>query len=379
MEFGKLIPQVFFDVLARYVPGAVLLGSWIILRGQDGWAHLLNVLLAGHLNGSNALPTATLVLFFLPFVVGYVLAPFAKFVQRGNERHWWLLPRKWGIKEDKSAGNAYDWLRVNNADAGALCAKIRAEFTMHNALSVAFLPVTVMACLAGEYYWAVASGLAVPLMAVRGATTEKTFHSTTRKFCKAAKGCVLDESVSQDSSLSRLVAELAVVKPEDRVLDVGCGRGAAVDEAARRGAAVTGVDHSLLMRMLARYLAAPRSGRDIVFRRWKPETEQLPVKAGAVTVAWAIRPTRRCADVEARLSELHRVLAPGGMLIIAERLARPGARGRAANGFDEDRAIAIAAQAQTVGFAYAEHFTCYRVGQRRLAVICAHRTADEPG
>jgi hypothetical protein len=104
MEFGKLIPQVFFDVLARYVPGAVLLGSWIILLGQHAWAYLLNALLAGYLDGSNAAPAATLVLFFMPFVIGYVLTPFAKFVQRGNEHHWWLLPRKLGIKEDKPAG-----------------------------------------------------------------------------------------------------------------------------------------------------------------------------------------------------------------------------------------------------------------------------------
>ena len=77
----------------------------------------------------------------------------------------------------------------------------------------------------------------------------------------------MEESVSQDSSLNRLVAELANVKPEDRVLDVVYGPGAAVDEAARRGAAVTGVDHSRLMLLLARYLSRPRSGRDIVFKR----------------------------------------------------------------------------------------------------------------
>jgi SAM-dependent methyltransferase len=379
MEFGKLIPQVFFDVLARYVPGAVLLGSWIILLGQHAWAHLLNVLLAGHLDGSNALPAATLVLFFMPFVVGYVLAPFAKFVQRGNEHHWWLLPRKWGIKEDKAAGNAYDWLRVNNKDAGALCAKIRAEFTMHNALSVAFLPITVMAGLAGDYYWAIASGLAVPLMAVRGATTEKTFHSTTRKFCKAAEGCVLEEPASQDSSLSRLIADLADVKREDRVLDVGCRLGAGVDEAARRDAAeVTGVDHSLLMVLLGRYLSYPRSGRDIEFkwwwkakrgfRWWKAET--LPVDGRTFTVAWAIRPARRWDTVDVGLTELCRVLEPRGRLIIAGRLDRPGAWHRAARRFTKEQACETAKAARKAGFTDVEDAT-YRVGRRRLAVVSA--------
>jgi SAM-dependent methyltransferase len=381
MEFGKLIPQVFFDVLARYIPGAVLLGSWIILFGQHGWAHLLNVILAGHLDSSNALPAATLLLFFMPFVVGYVLAPFAKGVQRGNEHHWWLLPRKWGIKEDKPAGNAYDWLRVNNKDAGALCAKIRAEFTMHNALSVAFLAITVMACRAGEYYWAIASGLAAPLMAFRGATTEKTFHSTTRKFCKAAKGCVLEEPASQDSSLSRLVADLARVKSEDRVLDARCRTGAAVDEAARRGATVTGVDSNPLMVLLARYLSGPISGPDISFR-WRT-VEKLQLGKGDVTVAWAIYSARHwdndkvSLDGKVSLDEVRQVLKSGGRLIIAKRLPRRKAQGQSAHRLTEALANKLRDEAKD-DFAVI-HFAPHWVGRRRFAVICAHRNADEPG
>jgi hypothetical protein len=198
---AELIPQVFFDIMARYVPGLVLFGSWILLLGQDAWPALLNTLVGGHLGEGNALPTATLVLLFVPYVVGYVIAPFAKAVQRGNEHGWWLPPRPsrsvyeegerkwrpkdWWVASDKAAGDAYDWLRRNAPEAGAFSAKIRAEFTMHNALSVAFLAITVMACIAGEYWWAVASGLAAPLMAYRGATTEKTYQNTTRKLYKA--------------------------------------------------------------------------------------------------------------------------------------------------------------------------------------------------
>jgi SAM-dependent methyltransferase len=81
-----------------------------------------------------------------------------------------------------------------------------------------------------------------------------------------------------------LIADLADVKPEDRVLDVGCGAGAGVDEAARRRAAVIGVDHSLLMVLLGRYLSYRRSGRDIEFKWWKAKrvfrwrkAKELPV------------------------------------------------------------------------------------------------------
>src|SRR5919112_5099369 len=199
---AELIPQVFFDILARHVPGLVLVGSWIILLGQEDWPGLLSTVVGGQLSSGNAFLTAALVMLFVPFVVGYVMAPFAKAVQLGNERGWWLPPRPsrsvyesgerrwrpkdWWVVSDPAAGEGYDWLQENATDAGALSAKIRAEFTMYNALSVAFLAITVMACIAGKYSWAVPSGLAAPLMAYRGATIEKSFHSTTRKLCEAA-------------------------------------------------------------------------------------------------------------------------------------------------------------------------------------------------
>ena len=39
---AELIPQVFFDMFARYIPGLVLFGSWILLLGQDDWQSLLS-------------------------------------------------------------------------------------------------------------------------------------------------------------------------------------------------------------------------------------------------------------------------------------------------------------------------------------------------
>jgi hypothetical protein len=184
MEFSKLIPQVFFDILARFVPGALLFGAWVVLLGGDEWSRVLDALLGGHLNGDNAVAAMSLVALFLSFLVGYVLAPIAKQVQRMNER---LL-----LKKDPDTGERYDQLRAHRPDAGALCAKIRAEFTMHNALSVAFVAVAVMstqsdaiATRGWHWFWALASlGVAV-LMAWRGATTEETFQQTTRKLFEA--------------------------------------------------------------------------------------------------------------------------------------------------------------------------------------------------
>src|SRR4051794_2208720 len=62
---AELIPQVFFDIYARYVPGLVLFGSWILLLGQDEWQCLLNMVAGGQLDSENALPIATLILLFV--------------------------------------------------------------------------------------------------------------------------------------------------------------------------------------------------------------------------------------------------------------------------------------------------------------------------
>jgi hypothetical protein len=224
MEFGKLIPQVFFDILARVVPGAILVVSWIVLFGHDRWSQLLNVLLGGHLAHDNVVAAATLTILWFSFIAGHLTAPFGKLVQRLNEhswfipdqvalfissklvkkddkayttqpvkkndkarkRHTWIKEHTWLVKKDDEAGEMYDWLRAHHPDQGALCAKIRAEFTMYNALAVTFLAVAVMSALGNADSWVTAiSLLAVPIMAHRGGKTEGTYQKTTKKFSRA--------------------------------------------------------------------------------------------------------------------------------------------------------------------------------------------------
>jgi ubiquinone/menaquinone biosynthesis C-methylase UbiE len=176
-------------------------------------------------------------------------------------------------------------------------------------------------------------------------------------------------------AVSRLVADLAGVSPGDRLLDVGCGPGGAAREAARRGAVVTGVDPAPLMLAMGRRLSRGRTGQHIEFVQGTAEA--LPVADGSATVVWAISSAHHWADTAAGLRELHRVLEPGGRLIIAERLTRPGARGHAAHGFTTAQATQAAAAARAAGFAGAEHET-HRAGRRILAVVRAHRAAGEP-
>src|SRR4051812_18760835 len=178
MEFGKLVPQMLFDIFTRFVPGAVLLCSWIVFVGQDDWQRLLDALLGGNFDDGNALPVSMFALLFLSFLLGYLLAPFTRGMQRLNE----ALPlvskatrRRW-FANDPEAEASYDWLRAHQSAAGALCAKIRAEYTMYYALSAAFLAAAVMASVGGAFVWALASLLAVPLTARAGAKIQETFQ-----------------------------------------------------------------------------------------------------------------------------------------------------------------------------------------------------------
>src|SRR5215212_7893316 len=190
MEFGKLVPQLLFDIFTRFVPGAVLLCSWIVFLGRDDWRRLLDALLGGNLHDDNALPVSMLAVAFLSFLVGYLLAPFTRVVQRLNEAPPLVgraTRRRW-FANDPDAEPRFDWLRAHQPAAGALCAKIRAEYTMYYALSAALLAVAVMASVSGAFAWALASLLAVPLTAWTGAKIQETFQDTTRKFHSAYAG-----------------------------------------------------------------------------------------------------------------------------------------------------------------------------------------------
>lgn len=167
---------------------------------------------------------------------------------------------------------------------------------------------------------------------------------------------------------SRLVADRASVEPGDHVLDVGCGPGSAAREAARRGAAVTGVDPVPLMLRLGRLLSRGK----VAYLRGTAEA--IPMPDESVTAAWAMSSAHHWADVPAGLREVHRVLAPGGRLVITERLTRTGAGGLASHGFTQAQAERFARFAREAGFAEVSTETV-PVGRRTLSVIRARRAA----
>lgn len=107
----------------------------------------------------------------------------------------------------------------------------------------------------------------------------------------------------------------AVVRPDNRVLDVCCGTGDLALAAARAGGRVTGVDFSQAMLARARAKAPELD--------WvQADATALPFPDGSFDVVTVGFGVRNLADLEAGLRELARVLVPGGRIGCLE-ITRP--------------------------------------------------------
>jgi ubiquinone/menaquinone biosynthesis C-methylase UbiE len=145
---------------------------------------------------------------------------------------------------------------------------------------------------------------------------------------------------------ARLVAELSGLRPEDTVLDIGCGPGTAVRHAARLGATANGVDPAPVMLRVARLLT--RSTERVRYLAGAAET--LPLPDGSVSVVWTIASVHHWADLDTALHEARRVLRPGGRLVAVERGTQPGARGHASHGWTDEQARAFGERCLQHGF-----------------------------
>lgn len=131
-------------------------------------------------------------------------------------------------------------------------------------------------------------------------------------------------TLSANPRSNRAMVEVASPGPGDTVLDVGCGSGAAVRQAARAGATAIGVDPSPAMVRTARR----RSGAAANVRFVEGDAAHVPLADHSVTIAWAIATFHHWPDRRAGLEELRRVLRPGGRLLLGERrLRRAGGHG----------------------------------------------------
>ncbi|MCP4430777.1 MAG: hypothetical protein GY806_07360 [Gammaproteobacteria bacterium] len=177
MEVSKIVPQFFYDVIARGVPGGAFLIGVSFALGED--ISVKRIVMAG-LDISSAPTTEAillLVLFaFYAYVIGHVIGPASDWVSKlklldlafSNKFHVLRncmnpeesrLPRN--IQEflkneigenDETDKFQYtsvlfiwaDWLRLRSADAGARIVKLRAEYRMLIGLSVVGMLIIII-------------------------------------------------------------------------------------------------------------------------------------------------------------------------------------------------------------------------------------------
>jgi ubiquinone/menaquinone biosynthesis C-methylase UbiE len=169
--------------------------------------------------------------------------------------------------------------------------------------------------------------------------------------------------------MARTVADLAGVSAGDVVVDVGCGAGAAVRRARRTGAArAVGIDPSPEMLAFARRFTSLRRLDGVEFV--EGSAESLPLDSGSATVVWAVQSVHHWVDRARALTEVRRVLAPRGRLLLMERAVVPGARGLASHGLTEQRAEELAGLIERTGFAGTARQKV-PVGRRHFVVVTA--------
>jgi len=120
----------------------------------------------------------------------------------------------------------------------------------------------------------------------------------------------ITDSLEQD-----LILDLVGSAGGRRVLDVGCGDGVLAASLAGRGAQVFGVDASLGMIAAAR-LRAQAGQTDGHFA--VAHAERLPFEADSFDAVAAITLLCFIPNAAAAISEMNRVLKPGGRLILGE-------------------------------------------------------------
>jgi ubiquinone/menaquinone biosynthesis methyltransferase len=128
-------------------------------------------------------------------------------------------------------------------------------------------------------------------------------------------------SYGQDRRWKRRLIQLASLQPSDRVLDLACGTGDIVFEAAPHVQRAVGLDVTFRMLQLARQRT--RTARDVPFITG--DMIALPFRDGTFSVVTTGYGLRNVPDLDQSLREIRRVLVAGGRVLSLD-FNRPGNR-----------------------------------------------------
>jgi ubiquinone/menaquinone biosynthesis C-methylase UbiE len=119
--------------------------------------------------------------------------------------------------------------------------------------------------------------------------------------------------VDDPAAFERKIAlALAKIKPNDKVLDIGCGTGSLALRLAESGAQVHGLDYSAAMIDIAKAKAAAQRADTVTFHLGAFDERFTVFGPASLDVVYAGSLLHLVADRPAVLRQIFRVLKPGG-------------------------------------------------------------------
>ena len=176
MEISKMIPEIYYDLLGRIIPGTIAVWTWPRALGIDAMSALVGMY--GGKTSPTVLSESALVLaitiLLAGYLIGHFISPISSFVHSKilpklfpayfrvlydavtNKRNPYPpavrdflneeVLRMFDVHAEKATPSEYrratylwyDWIRLTDPTAGTRLAKMRAEYRMLEALYVVF-------------------------------------------------------------------------------------------------------------------------------------------------------------------------------------------------------------------------------------------------
>lgn len=147
---------------------------------------------------------------------------------------------------------------------------------------------------------------------------------------------------SSNRKRNEWAVSLLRIRPDDRVLEVGCGPGLAIRELSRivHAGYVCGIDHSEVMLRQARSRNADGLRRGIVDLRLA-SVDALPAFDAPFDRILAVNTVLFWVQPDARLAQLRQMLRPGGLIAVAHQPRGPGATDESSAAAGRETAAAL--------------------------------------
>lgn len=146
------------------------------------------------------------------------------------------------------------------------------------------------------------------------ADAASTKRSSRRHFDRWTRSYEKDQSSRRLAALQHAALTTLALGPADRLIDVGCGTGAAVRLAASIVERAVGIDLSAGMIARGRELAASLPNVELL----EGDAEALPFEDGQFTALLCTTSLHHYPAPERAVAEMARVLAPGGRMAIGD-------------------------------------------------------------